>query len=72
VFAGNRKELGIAIYGKMLQRPTKASALAVIDYMGYEEEFNDIICELKMEVENFKEKYNVFKDKLIWSGTMIN
>lgn len=63
VFSGTRREIGAAIYGKVLARPVKIAAIAVIDIMGYESEFKDIEKNHKAMKILFKDKYAEFISK---------
>jgi len=66
VYCGTRKEVGITIYGKTLTRPTKVSAVGIVDFMGFEEQFRGILDDLDEKRIDFKEKYVKFKDSRDW------
>jgi ribosomal protein L7Ae-like RNA K-turn-binding protein len=66
IFCGTRKEVGVTIYGKALARPAKVSAVGVIDYMGFEDEFRTVVEDLDAKKIDFKEKYTKFKDSRDW------
>lgn len=63
LFAGTRNELGMSLYGKILKRKAKSSAISIINYEGFKPTYKKIL-KLAQELRNkFKEKYVIFNNK---------
>lgn len=60
VFSGTRNELGMSLYGKILQRKAKSSAISVINYEGYKPKFKKILKSVQELRQDFNSKFSDF------------